>query len=166
MRRVRARARADGFTLLELLVVLAIAGLLVALVPPVISAVLPGVQLKSATLEFAATLREARNRAVSRGTVIDVVIRTDESSYAIAGETPASLTADVNVGVSDGNPFTTMQLPANKALLDDRFILRFYPDGSSSGVRVEIKNARSSFQIDVGWLMGNVTVARGAEHAY
>ncbi len=65
-----------GFTLVELLVVLAIAGLLLAVTPPLISAAMPGVELKAAARRTAGALRLAREVAIASGRdaawVIDV----------------------------------------------------------------------------------------------
>ena len=54
---IRRHHLGRGFTLLELLVVLALATLLIALVPPLISAALPGVELKSSARKVAASVR-------------------------------------------------------------------------------------------------------------
>jgi len=49
--------RQGGFTLLELMVVLAIAAIMMTVVPPLLSSALPGAQLKSAARQLAAGLR-------------------------------------------------------------------------------------------------------------
>ena len=66
-----------GFTLLELLVVLAIAGMLVALVPAAVSAVVPGTKARTAAYDMASILRDARNLAISQSTPVDVVFDLD-----------------------------------------------------------------------------------------
>ena len=55
-----------GFTLLELMVVLAIMALLVALVPPLVSGASDRVALKGAARQLAAGLRFARSQAIAR----------------------------------------------------------------------------------------------------
>src|SRR5262245_62430439 len=70
-----------GFTLLELLVVLAILGLTVALAVPVFNRVMPGLELKAAARTVAAAMREARGIAVSSNREVAVTI--DVSSHTL-----------------------------------------------------------------------------------
>ena len=73
-------AKTAGFTLLELLVVLVIAGMLVAVVPAAVSAVVPGTKARTAAYDFASTLRDARNLAISQSTPVDVVLDLESGS--------------------------------------------------------------------------------------
>ncbi len=146
--------KARGFTLLELLVVLAIAGMLIALVPPVISAVVPGTKAKVAARDLAATLRDARYLAVSRSTAIDVRFDTDAQTYAIVGGKTEELprgTAMTILG-DDGRARA-------KAFDDELYTLRFYADGSSSGIRARLGAEDSGYVVSVDWLMGRVALA-------
>lgn len=158
--------QAAGFTLLELLVVLAIAGLLVSLTPPVISAAVPGARLRVATLDFAKMLRKSRNLAVSRGTDIDVVIDTEAPRYTVGG-TSSVLPSGIELDIRDSGFIVAGQLPAfADRLPGDAFTLRFYRDGSASGAAIQLSQGRSAYRIDVDWLIGRVTVSKGRDDAY
>ena len=151
---------AGGFTLLELLVVLTIAGLLVAAVPPMISAVIPGAELKGATRELAVSLRDARFDAVSRGVPVNVRFMTDPTGYTIDDAAMQSLPRNATLSVV---PLTTpgIQLQDNADPMSEAFRLRFHPDGSSSGARISLSRGNHNYSISVGWLMGRVTISQG-----
>lgn len=142
--------RQFGFTLIELIVVLAILGLAYSLVPPLFSGALPSTELKGATRQLAAGLRQARNAAV-------------------IGRTEAVLTLDVEkraFTISD-NP-RTFQLPRDvhlklvtsksEVIGDKLAAIRFYADGSSNGGRVTLTSGERSFEVDVNWLTGRVAI--------
>jgi len=129
--------------LLELLVVLAIASMLAALVPPVLSAVVPGMKSKAAARELAAVMREARHLAISRSTTIDVVIDLETHTYAVTGDEPEDLPSGAVITIPGDAPTT----------------LRFYADGSSNGINARLGRGDSGYTIAVDRLMGRVTVS-------
>jgi len=149
-----------GFTLLELLVVLAIAGLLVSLVPPLVSAAVPGTRIKVAARELAVTLRDARNQAVSRGTVVDVMFTFDPPLYRIKGGPDHPLPRGMQMALTEDGTGTRATTLADLArAMDDSYRLSFYPDGSSSGTTIRLGKNNVHYQVSVGWLMGRVTLA-------
>jgi general secretion pathway protein H len=140
-----------GFTLVELMVVLAIAGLMLALAPPLISSVMPGVELKAAARRTAGALRLAREVAIADGRDTAWVIDIDSNRYRIEGDhrsgsLPAGL--DVELVAAEGE----MQSDTVGAI-------RFFPDGSSTGGRVILKRGDGGYQVGVNWLTGRILVA-------
>ena len=79
-------SQSRGFTLVELLVVLAIAGLVLAVAPPLISSVMPGVELKAAARRTAGALRLAREIAIADGRDTAWVIDIETNRYGIDGD--------------------------------------------------------------------------------
>lgn len=155
-----------GFTLLELLVVLAIAGLLLALVPPVVSAVVPGAKLKVAARELAATFRDARNQAIHRNTTVDMTFELEPARYEIANGAPHYFPEDIQIAILDNNARTSTQsLPSLDFRPGEKYRLRFYPDGSSSGAAVRVASRDTYYIVDIGWLMGRVTVSEARDSA-
>ena len=85
------RAR-RGFTLLEALIGIALAGLLAAAGATTIPALLASAQLSSATFRLATNLRLARGRALATGSPVTVRFTSTPSSYdAPATATPVVL---------------------------------------------------------------------------
>lgn len=155
-----------GFTLLELLVVLAIAGLLISLIPPVISAAVPGARLKLETLDLAQALRASRNEAVNRGTQIDVVIDAEAQRYEVGGSTSV-LPDGIVVRILEDRYFDARISPASaRRLPSDPYTLRFYPDGGASGATIRLSQDRAAYLIDVDWMIGRVSISKDSDNDY
>lgn len=159
--------RRTGFTLLELLVVLAIAGALLALVPPVISAVVPGTKARVAALDLAATLRAARNTAITRSTSIDVTFDTESASYVLAGSSKTELPRGVALVILDRSGYVSETRHAVGHLHgpDPTYTLRFYPDGSCNGLATRLGAADGGYVVAVDWLMGRVSITGAKDDA-
>ena len=142
--------RAGGFTLIELMVVLVIAGLLLTVLPPLFSAALPGVQLKGASREVASALRFARDHAITRQQESTVTLDLESREYWVSGrERPFSLPSGLEVEL-----FTVRSEQSG----EDTGAIRFFPDGSSTGGRVTLGAGERSYAVDVDWLTGRVRV--------
>src|ERR1700753_1163520 len=99
---VRARA-ARGFTLLELVVVVGIAGLLAAMAVPVITNTLRVYKMRSAITSLTGAISSARYQAIFHGCKTQIVFTASTYSYQFASEQPAiggqtCLAAFANVG--------------------------------------------------------------------
>jgi general secretion pathway protein H len=152
-----------GFTLLELLVVLTIAGLLTALAPPLYSRAVPGAMLKTTSLDFAISLREARSKAINSGKRVNFTLLANPPSYTIGTTSAVALPDGITVTAYDDHTFLPGSLVKKPALEDDEIIIGFYPDGSSSGASVAISNGTTAYRIDVSWLTGNINMS-GAQY--
>lgn len=155
----RSKNFATGFTLLELLVVLTIAGLLAALVPPLYSKAVPGARLKTATRDFAVSLRDARSRAISNSSQIDLRLIADPPSYAIGSNSAVQLPRGVSLTVYDYFAAPEGSLADVHSIDGDDIAIRFYPDGSSSGAVVRVAYSGTAYRVDVSWLMGDIRVS-------
>ena len=151
--------RTSGFTLLELLVVLAIAGLLTSLVPSFIAAVVPGAKLQAEARELAVFLRTARNDAVTSGQAVDVVFEPALGSYARHGEPAQRVPEDVvlTIKLHQEQFFARRRDTARQ----EKVSVRFYPDGTSAGSEVSLRRGNSAYIVEVDWLLGSVTVQSG-----
>lgn len=140
-----------GFTLVELLVVLALGSLLLALTPPLITAALPGVELKAGARRAAGALRQTREIAIAKGAEAVWLIDTESGHYQIEGQARRGALPD---GID-------IELVAARDELRNERIggVRFFPDGSSSGGRVILKRGDTGYQVGVNWLTGRILVA-------
>jgi len=154
--RPRTCSRSSGFTLLELLVVLVIATLLLAITPPLITAAIPGVELKASARRVASGLRLARQEAIRSGHDIAFTLDVEARTFQVDGG------------------FRNVRLPEDLELKleaaetemrgDHVGAVRFFPDGSSTGGRVVLALDDRGFQVGVQWLTGRILVAPWEAH--
>ncbi len=140
--------RDDGFTLLELLIVLSIMGLVLAVVishGPIRS---QGLEMRAAAGAIAQSFRAARAQAIERSETVSVVIDPQLHSFAADRGGIHTLAADVAM----------VLLPGTIAGPRDTGIVRFSPDGSASGGGVRLGRGARQVQIGVEWLTGRVRV--------
>jgi general secretion pathway protein H len=131
-----------GFTLTELLVVLAIIGLLTMAVPVLLQAALPGTRSLAATRALAEDLRAARSDAIAGG-------RTTAIGFDAAKQT--YVRDAVTHRIPNAVPFALPRsAPAET--------IAFYPDGSSSGGSVIVGEGALRHRVAIDWLTGRVSV--------
>jgi len=141
-----------GFTLIEVLVVMAIAALIVALVPPLVSAALPGARLKTAADEFASTLRLARTRAIGQGREVGVTLMPRTPGYRVDGGEAITFAAGIEVDL--------VPTPASARAFarTEDIPLRLYPDGSASAATIVLRGVGGAYAVKLDWLLGDVSV--------
>lgn len=152
---MNARRQSAGFTLVELLVVLAMIALLVALARPMYSAAVPGARVRTEVISLAMSLRQSRNRAISSGEIIAVEFDTEHARYTI-GSGIVELPANTQLHVAQRGMSSVQTIAAN----DSAVRLEFHPDGSSTGASVELRDASTAWRLDVDWLTGRIRVAQ------
>lgn len=142
--------RHSGFTLLEMLVVLALLAMVYALIPPMIAVGGSTTELKAGARQVAAGLRKARSQAiVSRGEAT-LTLDVEARSFRLSGDDkPRNLPRQAQIGVYTAQGEV---VDANTAAI------RFYPDGSSTGGRVTLAMDERKFHVDVDWLTGQVEI--------
>lgn len=149
MGRISPRTGA-GFTLLELMVVLVLMVMVYAFAGPMISAGMPGAELKGAARQLAAGLRKARSHAVTSKEEAVLTIDVEQHRFEVSGDKRNyALPAKLEISL-----FT-----AQSELLRDKVgRIRFFPDGSSTGGRITVAFAERKYHINVDWLTGQVAV--------
>jgi len=138
----------SGFTLLEIMVVLAIAGLVLGVSGPMALKLYESTQYRSAVKDVMTSLTAARYSAISSGRYVDVVT-TPESRTIKAGKKEVTLTDNVNLSVTSAQSLNQ--------LIDGAGVIRFFPDGTSTGgsILLEHKNG-NGVQLRVDWLLGSI----------
>ena len=143
--------RTRGFTLIELVVVVALIATALAMAATIFSAGLPGQQLRGTARELAAQLRYTRAQALvtgrSQSFLLDTRTREWQAPNRHTGRVPAKIDVVATVASSER---PSAQVAA----------IRFFPEGAATGGRFVLKRNTAAWQIDVDWLTGEVSVSR------
>ena len=147
--------RDNGFTLLELIVVMAALAMAAVIAFPSVSGSRRGLTAEAAALNFASALRIARAEAIRSNREQTLVLDVGRRSYSAAGLRVArALPADVAI---------SYEIPPAEQSADAIAAVRFRPDGSSSGGTFRFAAHRKSASVAVDWLTGSARVALGAK---
>ena len=154
-----------GFTLIEMIVVLAVLGLVAGLVlarGPQRSA---GLEMRAATNAVAQAMRVARTRAIMSNGRVLVVFDLRAGTLRVGAAPPRRLPAGIGMSVVSTTELSAVSTAglAGAAAAEGgaQAGIAFLPDGSSSGGRVELAGAAGRTQVGVDWLTGRVSVANG-----
>lgn len=140
-----------GFTLLELLVVLAIIGLVVAVIPGFLLRDNTAFDLDNATRRMADGLREVRSAAV---------FANKDQVFAVDVERRQFLPGERAVPVQLSKDFNLHLVTARREQRDQSVgQIRFFPDGSSTGGRIILEADNLQNRIEVDWLTGLISVS-------
>jgi general secretion pathway protein H len=142
--------RRQGFTLVELLVVLAVAALVMTLVPPLLNGARAGAELTATAREIAAKLRETRSHAVRVGRSEVFLVDVRSGAFRAAGDALRHVPSGIRLSL----------LSANDERIDaGTGGIRFFADGSSTGGAVRLSQGERQSSVAVDWLTGRVSFA-------
>jgi general secretion pathway protein H len=150
--RAPRRRRRAGFTLLEMIVVLALIGLLAGMSSQLLRPPSDHLRLESATRAFCATLRATRARAIATNAEAAVVVDLYNKTYVSPAGGAAKLPADAAI---------TMDISNTQRLSAAAGAISFFPDGTSSGGDIVLQTQGGRATIGVNWLTGGARCALG-----
>lgn len=144
--RNRARASAAGFTFIELMVVLVLMALFSSMVFISVASGIFRSQEERFVRQFEYGLKRARISAVGQGRQVAFVIDAGRRRIEIDGQGMEDIPESIQI--------------EGKGIIEDqagRFMILFFPDGSSSGGQIEIKweDGRTD-RLDIGMVWGSV----------
>jgi general secretion pathway protein H len=146
---MRPGARARGFTLIELVVVILLVALAVGVTAFSMSAMLESAKVKSASRDLVAALRHTRGQAIVKREAQVLELDVEARTYTAPGRRAVELPRGVELRV----------LTARSERVDEnRGRIRFYRDGSSTGGNVRLLAGEREWRINVAWLTGEVTL--------
>jgi general secretion pathway protein H len=150
------RRRDAGFALYELILALAILGLVAAVVFPRVVRGMGPAELRAKSLEVAALFRSDRNAALRHNR--EIVSRVDLSRGAVV-----SGFAGYAVDIPDGVRMQLVQ--SDREASAEGGGIRFLPSGRSSGGALSLTRGDIGYQVSVNWLTSGVTVSAASEAA-
>lgn len=145
-----------GFTLLELMVVFAIAALIVGVSVPYTARLFETMQYRDAVRTISAAATSARYQAITSGQAVDLVLYPDERSFAV---NPAAVPINREEMETLGNGLQMDVIAAREISPGNGFAaIRFYPQGSSTGGSVSVlRENGDGVRLRIDWLLGRVT---------
>ena len=145
--------RRDGFTLIEILVVLVIFGLMTGLVISRGAPVRTPLQMRAAMTQVTHYLRVTRTRSMAANLPLTVLFDPPGHSYGVEGGDRLALPVTLGFAFIPQAVFSQ-----NEQGTRGRFGIAFTPDGGSSGGRIMFEESGRRGQITIEWLTGRVSV--------
>ena len=142
---------AGGFTLLELIVTLAVLAVALAVVMPSIGRGTDAIRMRAEVAGFAAMMRHARERAI-----------VSQKPQAVVVE-PSNQRVSIRAGGPDGEVRETRALPERltvDAIPPPALTVQFDARGGSSGGDFRLSNGAISWRVTVDALTGRVRSSR------
>lgn len=138
----------SGFTLVELLVTLAIASLMLAVVPVSMIKLYENMQYRSAVRDVMSALKGARAEAMQTGMPVPFTLDPGSGRFDVDGRRSGQIPGPLRVGM----------IIANQEVDRQQGSIRFYPDGGSTGGTVVITRPNGAgVRLTVDWLLGRVS---------
>lgn len=148
--------RAGGFSLLEMILVMALIAAASLLAMAAFGGGMQGMKLRAGAKDIAAQMRFARAVAISSGQPQDVIIdpsgRHWQGARGRSGDLPS--VGEVVFTGARASQF------APGAHSEGKGTVRFFPDGAATGGRVRLLANGGGWDVDVGWLVGDVRLKR------
>ncbi|MFC5489670.1 GspH/FimT family pseudopilin [Dokdonella soli] len=147
--RPRARKRALGFTLIELMAVIVLLAIALTAVTFSFSKSLQGARIRGASRDLVAALRYTRGQAIVKGEQEVLTLDLDNNSYTAPGKGAVQLPKGMSLRLTTAE---TEQTGANSGGI------RFFADGSSTGGRISVLQGQREWRINVAWLTGDIAL--------
>ena len=143
----------EGFTLLEMVCVVALVAMVAAVLLPYLPRNTSRARLQAYVLEAATLLKSDREAAVRRGA--DVSTLVDASSRMIrSGVTARAIYIPADVRFDALLPRTCRNSPALSSI-------SFFGDGMSCGGTIALTRLDSTYEIRVNWFTGRIEIVPG-----
>jgi general secretion pathway protein H len=139
--------RKAGFTLIEVVAVMVI----IALIASLSITMIPGTgraRLKALTLETAALLRRERLGAILTGREREVSLDGERRILVSDGGDVVAIPKDVIVDI----------LGVDELWAGRSAVVRFHPDGASSGAVLRLSREKAEYEIRVNWYTGGIAI--------
>lgn len=136
---------ARGFTLVEVIVVMVIIALTLGLVATSLSRSISGAEAREAGRKMVAALRYTRTQAILSKSEQVFTVDLDAKAYEAPGRERVVLPEGVELQLTTA---------ASEVVRDQVGAIRFFPDGGSTGGRVDLNVNGRDYVVHVAWLTG------------
>ena len=140
---------ARGFTLVELLVVMVIIALVLGLVATSMSRSISGAEARNAARKVMAQIRYTRTQAILSHEEQVFLVDTENRTYEAPGREAVQLPEGVDILLTTARSEMTSEAVGG---------IRFFPDGGSTGGRVDLFVNGREYQVNVIWLTGEANL--------
>lgn len=155
--RIRAQAwpgrrRGAGFTLIEIVVVLMLAGLVLTVAAVTLTRGLGSAKIRAAGQDLVAALRYTRTQAIVTREQQTLELDVDRRSYLAPRREEVQLPKDMELRLLTAAEEQTGASTGR---------IRFWPDGSSTGGRIKLVYGQRAWDVEIAWLTGEVRLREG-----
>ena len=151
-RRASGASSRAGFTLLEVLLVMLLIAAASVLAAAVVTGGFEGMRVRADAKAIAAQLRYTRAQAISTGRAQRFLIDPAAHTWLAPGNRKGKVGEKFGVAFFGAREVQPMRGVG---------AIMFFPDGASTGGRVQLTAKQAAWNVDVQWLTGEVKVARG-----
>ena len=141
------RPRPLGFTLIEVVVAIALIALVAGLVAAYSGSRIQRVALTRAGQDLVAALRYTRGQAIVSGAEQRLELDVEKQTYKAPKRAEVELPRGLKLALLTA---------AEEQISETSGAIRFFPDGSSTGGRVRLTAGERQWDVEVGWLTGEV----------
>lgn len=139
-----------GFTLLEILLVMALVSGAMVMMAAALARGGDGSRLRVASSQMANGLRDTRARAMLNQVPERFELNLQARHWQAAGRSAQPVSTGIDLTMTTASELRT---PAGGSIV-------FFPDGASTGGRVELAQGGQVWRLDVNWLTGQVRTTR------
>ena len=143
---------ARGFTLVEILAVVALIALAMTLVAVTVGDGLTGARVKAASRDLVAALRYTRAQAIVTRKQQALELDVEKRSYVAPRKDEVQLPDDMELRLLTAAEERTGATTGR---------IRFWPDGSSTGGRIKLVYGERAWDVEIAWLTGEVRLRDG-----
>ena len=147
--RRRTTGTQGGFTLVEVVVVMIIIALVLGLVSTSLSRSISGAEARQSARNMVAALRYTRTQAILKKSEQVFTVDLEERAYEAPGRKRVELPEGVELQLTTA---------ASEVVDENIGAIRFFPDGGSTGGRVDLNVNGREYIVNIAWLTGEASL--------
>ena len=145
--RRKSSHKSGGFTLIEIIAVVALLALATSTVVFFVSRSMSTQNIRAAGRDLVAAMRYTRGQAIVKRSEQSLELDVERRVYKAPGKPEVQLPETMKL---------KLLTAAHEQVNDTTGRVRFFPDGSSTGGRISLLAGEREWQVEVAWLTGEV----------